>query len=234
MENSRIKEELNTIHAPEALLQSTMAKMHEENEKLLHAPAQPDGEEYPELGKYYGKKKKSWFNMKSFSVLLVTAMAALAFTFFNRDSSKLLWHQMEVSEEPYFKAFESSEHTVTPEEFEAQTNIPLLPYMTVNGYTTYLCYESEGTYSARLEYSTDSNCTLILSAKGSGITADLDPSKYTEIEGKQVYLAKEKSSGMFACMWEDDLGEYCLSTYGSEEAILKLLGELFALQKDLK
>ncbi len=234
MENSQIKKELNTIHAPEALLEATMAKMHEENAKQLHSPAQPDGLEFPELAAHYGKKKRSWLKAGSFGAVFVTAMAAVVIAVLNRSPQDTFWQVMDISQKPYYKAAESTpEHVIALEDFEARTEIPLLPYMTVNGYTDYVCYEEDGRCYARLHYSTG-NCTLILADEGSGIASAADPSKYRETEGINVFFAKEKDTGMKACIWKDDLGEYSLSSYGEEEPLLELLKQIIVLQKGLK
>ncbi len=233
--SSDLKDGLDKIHVPEALLQNALLKMQEENEALLKGTKERQtGEEYPELDQYYNRKKTSLFSKRSFGMLFAAGLAAVAFAVYSRSASSQMWQNIQIIDEPYYKAAASAEaNAISIEEFEQKTDIPVLPYMTLDGYSSYTCYISDAGYETRLDYSRGDNYVLILSRSGSAVSSKIDTSKYEEIEGRKVSFAKDKKEGMLACLWEDELGSYYLYGFTEEKEFIAFLNDILTLQQSL-
>ena len=168
-------------------------------------------------------------------MVFAIGFAAVALAVFNRSASSQLWQNIEMVNEPHYKAAESTDmDVVSIEEFEQKTDIPVLPYMTLDGYSSYTCYVTDEMYEARLDYSREKNYVLILSPAESVASSAIDTSKYTEVEGQKVSFAKDKKEGMLACLWSNEQGSYYLYGFAEEKEFMNFLTEILTLQKDLK
>lgn len=227
-----IKKQIDAIKAPEELIQKTMLLMHEENEKVLHHQNEVTADlDYPELDKHY-KRRKTPFMTRYFGAVLAFGLAAAVFLFFNLNSRTIVWQHVDLDEEAYFRPYgDTSEQVIGIEEFENKTGIPVLPYLTVEGYSNHECIDDDGSYETKIYYGSDEGYILIISPEED---QKLDHSHYKKIGGREVSFGKDEQDGVLVADWIEKDASFRLYGFSDEKKLLSFLKTILAVQDKLQ
>ena len=200
------KESMNKIHVPDALLLSTMEKMHAENE-AFQSEAEDDihgsSESHTQIIPF--RRRRGQIVAAAACVCLLLSGAAVY------QSSTIPWNEIDSSAGIYYRDVSDTD-TVSSEEFRIITGLDLGVYASLDDYAGSACSlttdESGTTYlQADIQFVKDGvPSTLTISEAEPSMAESLSSARTKRIHGTPVLFAVDSSINARYAIWTvDDL-----------------------------